>query len=175
MIVFRHVDSRFPFLWEGVEQPPARWHAEGEGPVQYLADTPNGAWAEFLRHEEIKDPEDLRGVRRALWAVELPDHPAEEPALSDGVLTGDRGSYSACQAEARRLRAAGVSGLQAPPAALLPGGAGGWRVAGGLQEATPRDGLVFVLFGLRPELVGWPAVREGAPPEDLLPRVRHFA
>jgi hypothetical protein len=34
-------------------QPPMRWHGPGEGPVQYLSDTPTGAWAELLRHEEV--------------------------------------------------------------------------------------------------------------------------
>jgi hypothetical protein len=46
-MLFRHTDPRFPFLWESTDQPPARWHDRGEGPVQYLADTPDGAWAEF--------------------------------------------------------------------------------------------------------------------------------
>jgi hypothetical protein len=54
MIVFRHADPSLPFLWEDVGQPPARWHGDGDGPVQYFTDTPDGAWAEFLRHEEIK-------------------------------------------------------------------------------------------------------------------------
>ena len=71
MIAFRHCDRRWPFLWESAVQPQARWHGEGEGPVQYLADTPDGAWAEFLRHEEITDEADLAGVSRALWAVSV--------------------------------------------------------------------------------------------------------
>ena len=53
MILYRHADPRFPFLWESSEQPPARWHDSNEGPVHYFADTPDGAWAEFLRHEGI--------------------------------------------------------------------------------------------------------------------------
>jgi hypothetical protein len=28
--------------------------------------TPDGAWAELLRHEEITDPEDAATIRRAL-------------------------------------------------------------------------------------------------------------
>ena len=55
MIVYRHADARFPFLWESADQPPARWHGSGEGPVQYFADTPDGAWAEFVRHEGITE------------------------------------------------------------------------------------------------------------------------
>jgi RES domain len=174
VIVFRHADPRFPFLWEDSSQPPARWHGEGEGPVHYFADTPYGAWAELLRHEEIRAEEDLAGVRRALWAVELPDLPVDVPALPKEALTGDPDTYPACREEARRLRRAGSMALRAPSAALLPGGARGWRVEGGLREAPPRDGEVYALFGRRPDLVGWAAVTEGAPPAHLLPRIRHW-
>jgi hypothetical protein len=66
MIVYRHADPRFPFLWETAAQPPARWHGAGEGPVQYLADTPDGAWAEFMRHEGIATESELMNVRRVL-------------------------------------------------------------------------------------------------------------
>ena len=69
---YRHCDSRFPFLWQTSAQPPARWHGPGEGPAHYFADTPVGAWAEFLRHEGIVDAADLAGVQRSLWVVELP-------------------------------------------------------------------------------------------------------
>ena len=175
MIGFRHADPRYPFLWEDPAQPAARWHADGEGPVHYFSDTPDGAWAEFLRHEEITAAEDLTTIRRALWAIELGDVPSVEPDLPSEVLTGGRETYRACQAEAGRLRARGVRGLRAPSAALRPGAARGWRVDGGLQPAEARDGRVIVLFGRRPDLVGWPAAIEGRPREDLLIHVRHFS
>ena len=174
MIVFRHADPRLPFLWETTEQPPARWHGDGEGPTHYFADTPDGAWAEFPRHEEISVPEDVVTIRRALWAVELPHVPTEKPNLRVETLTGGPETYSDCRAEAQRLRNSGVTGLIAPSAALIGGGAHGWRVDGGLQPSAPRDGIVVVLFGRRPGLVGWPATIEGRPSEDLLSRVRHF-
>lgn len=174
MILFRHADPRFPFLWEAAAQPAARWHAEAEGPAQYFADTPDGAWAEFLRHEEIKSPEDLATVRRALWAVEVPDEPSAQAMLPEDTLTGGTASYPACQAEARRLRALGVQRLAAPSAALVPGGAAGHRVDGGLRPAAPRDGQVIVLFGQRPDLTGWAAAGEGRPRAELLQLVRHF-
>jgi len=174
MIVFRHADPRFAFLWEGVSQPPARWHREGEGPAQYFADTPDGAWAEFLRHEEIKDLEELVNVRRAVWAVDLPVEPEQEPDLPRSVLLGGRESYAACQAEASRLRAKGATRLVATSAALLPGGARGHRVEGGLKPGPPKDGTVIVVFGRHPDLVGWAAMAEGRPRDDLLQKVRHF-
>ena len=174
MIVFRHADPRFPFLWESAEQPPGRWHGEGDGPAHYFADTPHGAWAEFLRHEEIRDSEDLDGIQRALWAVEVSRLPATRPRLNADTLRGGPDSYRECQAEAARLRKRRARGLMAPSAALIPGQAGGWTVEGGLQPGPARDGEVYVLFGLRSDLLGWPVVLEGKPPEELLERVRHF-
>jgi len=174
MIVFRHSDPSFPFLWEDTSQPPARWHGAGDGPAQYFADTPDGAWAEFLRHEEIKDPADLATVRRAIWAVELPDGPAVNPSLPESTLLGGVTTYPECRAEALRLRGLGANRLEARSAALLAGGASGHRVDGGLRPGAPRDGKVIVLFGLRPDLSGWAAASEGRPREDLLLQVRHF-
>jgi hypothetical protein len=173
VILYRHADPRFPFLWEDAEQPPGRWHGEGEGPAHYLADTPNGAWAEFLRHEGITDEAELENVRRALWAVEVPgDRDASTPDLPPATLTGGTGTYPACRAEARRLRSTGATAVRAPSAALRPGGAAGWTVEAGLRRASARDGEVIVLFGPRPDLVGWPATLAGRPPATLLAHVR---
>ncbi len=171
---FRHCDHRTPFLWQSDAQPAGRWHAAGEGPVNYFADTPVGAWAEFLRHEEITDPADLAGVRRSLWVVELPESGYAQPKLSTRAMTGGLSSYAACQAEARRLRRAGAKRIEAPAAALKPGTARGWTAAPAVApSATPRDGRVWVLFGPCRQ-VGWPAVLAGSPPEAVLPLVRHF-
>jgi hypothetical protein len=179
VIVFRHADPRLPFLWESADQPSARWHEAGLGPAHYLADTPDGAWAEFLRHEEISDPADLDGVRRAVWAIEIPDAPATRPRLPSPrlparTLRGGKASYAACRREADRLRKSGATGLVAPSAALEVGDARGMRVDGGTRPGPARDPKVIVLFGRRPDLVGWPVVDEGRPPTDLLGRVQHF-
>lgn len=173
MIAFRHADPRFPFLRETASLAAGRWNRPGEL-THCLSDTPDGAWAEFLRHEEITDPEDVLHIRRALWAVAIGDRPAARPTLPAGTLTGDRASWAACQREAARLRGAGGPGLTAPSAALVPGGAHGFRVAGGQRPDRPRDGLTIVLFGAQPDLTGWQAVASGAPAVDLLDRVRHF-
>jgi RES domain-containing protein len=175
VIAFRHVDSRFPFLWESDRQPGGRWHAEGEGPVHYFADTPDGAWAELLRHEEITEEADVATIRRALWAVELPDEPRAAPRLPAAQLRGGLETYETCRAEARRLRASGASGLIAPSAALRGGEARGWRVRGGLEPGKARTGKVIVLFGRRPGLTGWSAAAEGHPHRTLLAKVRPLA
>lgn len=172
MIAYRHADRRYAFLWEGLGQPPARWHHVGDPPTQYLSDTPDGAWAEFLRHEDITDAQDLGTLRRALWAIELGDEKMPASALPRSTLTGGPSSYRACRAEARRLRDRGAPGLVAASAALKPGGAAGWRVRGGLQRGESREGKTIVLFGERSDLVGWKACDEGRPGAELLELMR---
>jgi hypothetical protein len=172
VIAYRHADRRYPFLWEGPGQPPARWHDAGDPPTQYLSDTPDGAWAEFLRHEEIDDPGDLADVRRALWVVDLGDAALPASDLPRATVTGGPASYPACRAAARASRRRGAPGLTAPAAALAPGGAAGWRVSGGLRRAAARDGRTIVLFGERGDLTGWKGCHEGRPGPELLSLVR---
>jgi hypothetical protein len=174
MIVFRQADARYPFLWEDAAQPAGRWHAHGEGPAHYFADTPDGAWAELLRHEEITEAEDLLTIRRQLWAVEIGDAPIETVTTPASVMTGGLGTRTRGQADARTLRARGVQRLEAPSAALVPGGARGYRVQGGVTPSAPRDGRVVVLFGPPDGLVGWIAAEDAHPPVDLLARVNHY-
>lgn len=172
MIAFRNCDHRWPFLWESPTQPAARWHGPGEGPVQYLADTPDGAWAEFLRHEEIVDPLDLAGIERSIWVIDVDIDNPGHPTLPWDKMTGGPATYPQCRAEARRLRDTGKDAIRAPSAALNPGTAGGYCVEDGSRDASPRDGAVFVLFGTRPDAVGWLVVDKGQPPAELLARVR---
>lgn len=172
MIVFRHADPRFPFLREDPSLSAGRWHTTGEL-THYFCDTPDGAWAEFLRHEEIDNPQDILTIRRALWAVDIGQPPTLEPDLPHEVLTGGPESWPACGQLAKRFRTT-TNGIVAPSAAVRPGGAHGWRVAGGIRPGPPRNGIVFVLFGPRTDLVGWAATIEGRPSEELLSIVRHF-
>jgi hypothetical protein len=174
MMVFRQVDARYPFLWEDDRQPAGRWHADGDGPAHYFSDTPDGAWAEFLRHEEITDPRDLATIRRQMWAVDIGDATAERVSLPMDVLIGGPETYARCQKAAASLRARGVTRLAAPSAALVAGGARGMRVEGGVVSAASRNGVVIVLFGPPRELVGWIAADAASPAADLLGRVHHF-
>jgi len=174
MIVFRQVDARYPFLWEDARQPAARWHADTDGPAHYFADTPDGAWAEFLRHEEITDPRDLPTIRRRMWAVDIGDAELLPVDLPESTLTGGRDSYAACQQAAAALRAQGATRLVARTAALVAGGARPVRVAGGERAAEPRDGHTIVIFGPAGDLPGWIAADEAAPAADLIERVHHY-
>jgi hypothetical protein len=169
---YRNTDVDVPFFWESAAQPAGRWHAEGAGPAHYLATTPEAAWAEHLRHEEITDPADLAGVRRAMWVVAVPDdEPLATPRLGRESLVGGLETYPRCQREAARLRAAGATGLRAPSAALRTGSSG-WRTDDGLRPGPLARAETIVLFGPRPDLVGWSACHVGRPRDDLLPRVR---
>lgn len=172
---FRHADTRFAFFWESARQPPARWHRAGSGPAQYVADTSDGAWAEFLRHEEIRDPTDLAGIERSLWAVQLPDNIDDAEDATVSVEAGGLDSYAACQEHAGRRRAAGITMLRAPSAALQPGGARGQVTDHGLREAPDRDGHLYVLYGTYPRLRAWRVVERGSPPERILGLVRQLA
>jgi hypothetical protein len=169
VICYRHAATNRPFLWEIDAQPAARWNRDGQGPVQYLADTPGGAWAEFLRHEGITELDDLAGIRRALWAIEVPDDlDLADPALPLATLTGGLDTYFDCRDEADRIRAAGHEGVNTVSAALRAGAASGWTVDSGVHRKPPIEGRVIALFGRRPDLTGWPVVRAGAPPVEIL-------
>ena len=114
-------------------------------------------------------------MRRALWAVQVPDDmPAQAPELAAAVLTGGIATYERCRMEARRLRHRGVAALRAPSAALTAGAAHGRKVDGGLRPAAERDAIVLVVFGARPDFVGWLAAFAAHPRPDLLHRVRHL-
>jgi len=169
---FRHVDSRYPFLWEDSSQPAARWHEDGSGPTQYISETSDGAWAEFLRHEEITDPTELVGVARSLWAIQLPSDIDEAEQVSIAAAVGGPASYAACQAYASTRRKAGIAVLDVPSAALVAGGAGGQVTDRGLHEASAMDGRNWVLYGSYANMRGWRVIDAGAPPVRVLGLVR---
>ncbi|MBI5816601.1 MAG: RES family NAD+ phosphorylase [Nitrospinae bacterium] len=175
MIVYRHAPSDRSFFWEDNHQPPARWHGNDEGPVQYCADTPDGAWAEFLRHEEITGIDELMEINRAIWAIEIPD--TEQFATTElipAILLGGKDTYEYCRQQARKIRETGAKGMEAPSVALLPGFARGMKTDDGLKNGEDRNGKVMVIFGKRNDLVGWIAAI-GRPDTSILSKVRHFS
>ena len=98
----------------------------------------------MLRHEEIDEIDDLDGIARALWAVELADIPKARPNLDDATVHGDQDSYPACQIEAERIRDVGNEGLIAPSAALRGGKVRPWRAVGEANiRASERAGTAF--------------------------------
>lgn len=175
MIVFRNTDTDVPFFWDSARQPAARWHGDGSGPAQYTSSTASAAWAEFLRHAGITDPVDLAGVERTMWAIEIADTESTRSSILPlRALTGDRTSYPRCQAKAARLRRRGATRLLASSAAVLPGTPSGWICDPHLEPAGAREESTIVLFGARPDVVGWVAAAGGRPEPELLDRVRRL-
>ena len=176
MLLFRHTDRRHGFTWETTDQPSARWHGSGDGPVQYLANTPDGAWAEFLRHEGIVDPADLDGIERRVWVVDVPDAmiaSAAHVSVPDALARGGLDSYEACQSEARRLRSAGAAALTSASAALDD--AAGYVSGGSFVSPGPRRlSTVYAVFGSGTAWTGWMCHDSGTPDAGLLPRVRQL-
>jgi hypothetical protein len=180
-IGFRVCDRRFPFLWSGPGQRGGRWNREGEAPIHYLASSPLVAWAEWLRHQEIEEPEDLRGVAASLWAVLIPSEwiadgllPTTDLSL-DAVMATTEQAQDARLACVQRFRQQGAVGLRAPTAALLdPALPPCWRCREGEEkvEALPESAEVLVLWCDAAVLAGWPCVRAGAPSAEVLPYVR---
>ncbi|MFN9629908.1 MAG: RES domain-containing protein [Cyanobacteriota bacterium] len=179
---FRVCDRRYPFLWSQPGQPGGRWNRPDDPPRHYLASSPLVAWAEWLRHQEIHDPEDLEGVAAALWAVLLPPNwgPETLPLVDlpeTVVLSDEAGAQEQRRVAITRLQRQGAQGLQAPTAALIERQSHPCRRCGdGLEEpaALGEPPLVFVLWCPAETLLGWSCVQEGHPWPDLLPLVRRL-
>jgi hypothetical protein len=180
---FRQCDAFRPFVWEsGEHQASARWHKLGEGPVQYFSDTPDGAWAEFLRHDEIKEPmtaeECSYTFNPVLWSVEVElDENLHIPDMNKNVsnenLFGDDESYTVCQAAALEARENGAIAIKVTSAALTD--ACGQQVAEGkLKNAGSRTPSVFVYFG-KIDAIGWRCGGLVQIDNQLLSRIRHFS
>ena len=122
MIACRHVDPRFSFLREESSRSAGRWIAPGEL-THSFCDTPDGAWAEFLRHEEIRDPRDPFTVRRALRAVDIGEVPSHRPDPPRETPTGGPDTWPACRPAApgtcrrRRCSFDGAETRRGPPMA----------------------------------------------------------
>lgn len=124
MVVYRLATYGNPLRTEPARQP-GRYHAGAEeSPTQYLCLHPLGPFAEFLRGQSLRSPEQVRHVRERTWALrlELDDLPevtfanAHEFGLDPQELVAD--DPSQCRALALRLREDGLPGIVVPSAAL---------------------------------------------------------
>jgi hypothetical protein len=169
--LYRQCDSRYAFLWASARQPEGRWHAPGDGPVQYLADSPDGAWAELLRHEEIREVDDVDGIARALWAVELADVPEARPNLDDATVRAIKTRMPRAE-----LKPSGfvMLGRGWSPSRRRCAAAGrpwrGGRRGQCLGGPTPCERGALG----PPDLDGWLMVDGGALPSHVLTHVRYF-
>jgi RES domain-containing protein len=168
--LFRYSNYDTPF-WARSNTRPGRWHVPGDGPTQYLSLTTEGAWADLIRSEELRSEEEVAMVKMPLWVASVDQSTvvdysefsyAEEAGFVAEALVED--DHQRCQAEGKRLRALGYTGVLAPSAAL-------------------PDELNLTIFGARVS-IAWgskqalasaiPAkvLMNGSPPAGLVERVR---
>lgn len=134
-------------LWVSPNRNAGRWNQAGSPPTQYWGMHPAAAWAEALRNSQVESEQDLHQQRRRLWVARIPTtgllqvpfDAAIQLGLQPEDLVDD--DWTACQAAANRLRAAGTGGIVVPSAAL-PGASNvvlfGPRVTISL-DLTPLD------------------------------------
>lgn len=168
VIAFRWCTYDVPF-WVRENRRAGRWNLDGDASTQYWSLSPEAAWAELIRHENLRSEEDLDLVRVPFWvcrvrAALLIDLGLSEVRERNGITTDQLISedWSPCQQLAPHLRV-NWDGVISPSAAL-PGEANltlfgprraiGWSSRPALASALPTS-----------------RVAVGRPPPGLLPRV----
>jgi hypothetical protein len=171
-VAFRYSNYDTPF-WAGPNTDPGRWHTAGSVATQYLSLTPDGAWAELIRHEDLKTEAAVAEVRTQIWVVRInqariADYStftkAEQAGFPPDALVSD--DYTVCQAEGARLRAAGYAGVIAPSASLTSA-----------VNVTIFGARLRASFATVPKLarsVPAAVVAVGAPRRGLVSKARHF-
>jgi RES domain-containing protein len=113
---FRYCSYDVPF-WARPNTRAGRWNRENDPPTQYWALTPDAAWAELIRAEDLKTEEDLDLVRMPLWVCRVPvmslvdlREPDQQQQYGLDQVAQMDDDWSACQevAPAVRADAAGV-------------------------------------------------------------------
>lgn len=170
---FRYSDYDVP-LWARPNNRAGRWHRAAATATQYLSLSVDGSWAELVRWENLRAPEELRLVRMPMWVMRirenrLADYGSFEKAdaagfAPDALVDED---YARCQDEADRLRAEGYRGVLAPSASCP-----------GEVNLTLFGARVAVRWNTAPEkllasFVPTKQLAVGHPPQELLGRVRH--
>jgi hypothetical protein len=169
-VAFRYSDYDTP-LWVRPNTEDGRWHVARTEPTQYLCLSPDGCWADLIRHETLQTEIDVALIRIPLWVLKIneeriADYSTFEKAEAAGfpphaLIDED---WERCQVEAERLKGLGFRGVLSPAAALAGETAmtlfGGRRTVGWDEE--PR------LASTIPAKI----VTVGAPPGGLVERVR---
>lgn len=123
LVAFRYCSYDVPF-WVRPNTRPGRWHVAGAEPTQYWSLTPEGAWAELIRYEELSTEEELDEIRTAIWVCRIPcmglvdltnDEVRDGYKLAGEDLTTD--AWDACQRAAVEI-CREARGVLAPSAAL---------------------------------------------------------
>lgn len=171
-VAYRWSDYDTP-LWARPNSSAQRWNRTREGSTQYLSLTPEGAWAELIRTEDLTSLAAVRLVSMPLWALHVretrvADYATFEKAEAAGfppeALVEE--DHERCRAEGTRLRERGFRGVLAPSAAL-PGAVNLTLFGARLAVAwDSREDLRLAAFVPARQLA------VGHPPDDLLARVR---
>jgi RES domain-containing protein len=178
--VFRWADYDTP-VWSRANSRAGRWHRRDPAlSVQYWSYSPEAAWAESLRAQGIRDPEDLQLMKSKIWVgqvcmSEIADLTNAEwqrwLGIAEEELIAD--DWTPCQDAGERLRNVGANGLVTASAAL-PGRLNlvlYRRMVRGDWYETPKGArtLRFPEIMLPCQLVG-----EGHPASDLVTKVNYL-
>lgn len=171
-IAYRATSYDVPF-WTRANRRDGRWSIAHDGSTQYFTLDTDAAFAEKLRHEDLRTEESAHMYTTTIWQARIDqgsivDYSTWEKADAAGfpaeALVDD--DHERCQVEAQWLKGHGVGGVVSPSAAL-PGS------------------LNITLFGPRVALAWGSTVRlastipagrvaTGRAPSGLTERVRYF-
>ncbi len=160
-----------PF-WVNENRGARRYNKAFTGPVQYWSLHPLTPWAEILRGQGIRTPQEVAELRQRLWVArfeikvaDLTFDTAESFDMEPQHLIGD--DTGACQQFGERRLSRGLPNAITVPSAALPG-------TRNLVVFGPLVGSPYSAEALSPDDVPVSVAADYArPPETLLPMVRH--
>jgi RES domain-containing protein len=168
-VAFRYCSYDVPF-WARPNTQAQRWNLPREDCTQYWALTPDGAWAEHIRANDIETETELDEIRIPIWVcrlscMDLIDLRQAEVRDRYELTAADLTSpdWGACQRAATSMRTEGARGLLAPSAALAN--------ATNVTLFGPRRQIAFDRRPALASAVPATVVAIGRPPRKLLERV----
>lgn len=169
IVAFRYSTYDVPF-WVRPNSRPGRWHVVGEPPTQYWSTTPDGAWAELIRAEELTLEGELDLLRMPIWVCRIPclglvdlRQEAERDALGLSIADLISDDWSACQRAGEHLRGT-ARGVITPSAAMESGA--------NVTLFGPRRAIALEQRPALASAVPSAVVALGRPRPGLLPLVR---
>lgn len=171
LVAFRYSSYDVPF-WVRPNTYAQRWNVALEEPTQYWSLTPDGAWAELIRFNELTAEDQLDEVRMPIWVCRLSSmglldvrelNVRDHYSLTPADLTAE--DWSSCQRAATAMRADGVRGILSPSAALAD--------ATNVTLLGPRRAIALDRHPALVSAVPAAVVAIGRPPPKLVQRVIH--
>lgn len=169
LTAFRHTDYDVPF-WARPNTRDGRWNRAGDDPTQYWSLSPEAAWAELIRFENLHHEEELDEVRKPLWVCRVevfglldlrtPGNLEQYGLTADQLVDDDR---RACQEASARIRSDALGVIT--PSAALPGHAN-------LTLFGPRRAIDWKQKPSLASTLPATIAAVGRPPFGMLPMVR---